>query len=198
MENNNRVLRLSRFHAKKLMRSLTPYKRRRVDFDALVSVGYIAGVPKKDEQSLWRWIRNAQIKHLKFIIEKKDAELEYSVHRQACPECGCKEFINGDLVGTGFHQCVECGQDWNPYINYSRPKRTYIPDETILDNIIDIQWGFEDAGLTDKETDVIHYRFWENLSFRDIAHIYKVTWQTIVECYYKPAIRKLGKYLKGK
>ena len=36
----------------------------------------------------------------------------------ACPECGCKEYINADIVGKGYRECRKCGQDWWTDIDY--------------------------------------------------------------------------------
>ena len=35
-----------------------------------------------------------------------------------CPECGCPEYLNKNLVGEGFRQCAKCGQDWWIDIDY--------------------------------------------------------------------------------
>ena len=36
-----------------------------------------------------------------------------------CPECGCKEFLNKNLVGDGYRMCKECHQDWWIDIEYT-------------------------------------------------------------------------------
>lgn len=36
-----------------------------------------------------------------------------------CPECGESKYINDNLVGDGFRQCKNCGQDWWVDINYT-------------------------------------------------------------------------------
>src|SRR5690606_32008333 len=36
-----------------------------------------------------------------------------------CPECGCKEYVNENLVGDGYRMCRECHQDWWTDIKYS-------------------------------------------------------------------------------
>ena len=38
----------------------------------------------------------------------------------SCPECGCKEFNNENLVGEGYRVCDKCGQEWWADIDYSR------------------------------------------------------------------------------
>lgn len=35
-----------------------------------------------------------------------------------CPECGCKEYVNKNLVGHGYRMCIECHQDWWIDIKY--------------------------------------------------------------------------------
>ena len=50
--------------------------------------------------------------------------------------------------------------------------------------------------LTKKEKDILHYRFWDKLTYQQIAIIYKMERPTITECYYKPAICKLRKFLE--
>jgi hypothetical protein len=36
-----------------------------------------------------------------------------------CPECGCKDFVNKNLVGEGYRQCKQCEQDWWTDIIYT-------------------------------------------------------------------------------
>ena len=38
-----------------------------------------------------------------------------------CPECGCKEYVNKNLVGDGFRMCRECHQEWWIDIKYDSP-----------------------------------------------------------------------------
>ena len=38
-----------------------------------------------------------------------------------CPECGCKEYVNKNLVGDGYRMCRECHQDWWTDIKYDSP-----------------------------------------------------------------------------
>ena len=38
-----------------------------------------------------------------------------------CPECGCKEYVNKNLVGDGYRICRECHQDWWIDIKYDSP-----------------------------------------------------------------------------
>lgn len=38
-----------------------------------------------------------------------------------CPECGCKEYVNKNLVGDGYRMCRECHQDWWIDIKYDSP-----------------------------------------------------------------------------
>lgn len=154
---DDRVLKLSRFHAKKLLNSLSKHKRKRVDFDELVSAGYIAGIHHKDKQSLWRWIRNGQIDVLKSLYPSYYPSAELTVP-------------NGSI--------------------------TTVNNEVLVDTILDIHAALMNAMLTNKEIDILQYRFWDCLSFTDIAKIYNVTRQTITESYYKPAIKKLSLYLK--
>ena len=35
-----------------------------------------------------------------------------------CPECGCAEYVNKNLVGDGYRMCRECHQDWWVDIKY--------------------------------------------------------------------------------
>ena len=38
----------------------------------------------------------------------------------ACPECGCPDFVNKNLVGDGFRMCRQCHQDWWIDIDYTK------------------------------------------------------------------------------
>jgi hypothetical protein len=38
-----------------------------------------------------------------------------------CPECGCEEYFNKNLVGDGFRMCRECHQEWWIDIKYDSP-----------------------------------------------------------------------------
>lgn len=38
-----------------------------------------------------------------------------------CPECGCKEYVNKNLVGDGYRMCRECHQEWWIDIKYDSP-----------------------------------------------------------------------------
>ena len=38
-----------------------------------------------------------------------------------CPECGCSDFVNKDLVGDGYRECRSCGQEWWIDVDYSKP-----------------------------------------------------------------------------
>ena len=67
----DRVLRLSRYYAGRLYLSLSNHNKGRIEFDELVSTGHLAGSPKRKEQSLWRWIKNAQIKLLIETLSSK-------------------------------------------------------------------------------------------------------------------------------
>lgn len=40
----------------------------------------------------------------------------------ACPECGCKEFVNENLLGHGSRNCRNCTQDWWTDIDYTYDK----------------------------------------------------------------------------
>ncbi len=42
--------------------------------------------------------------------------LEYA---KACPECGCKDIVNENLLGEGSRNCRECGQDWWLDVRYA-------------------------------------------------------------------------------
>ena len=46
----------------------------------------------------------------------KKKSLEYA---KACPECGCKEIINENLLGESFRQCKNCKQDWWLTVKYA-------------------------------------------------------------------------------
>lgn len=35
-----------------------------------------------------------------------------------CPECGCKEYVNENLVGDGYRMCRKCHQDWWVDVDY--------------------------------------------------------------------------------
>ena len=36
-----------------------------------------------------------------------------------CPECGCEEYVNENLLGEGFKQCRSCFQDVWDDIDYN-------------------------------------------------------------------------------
>ena len=36
----------------------------------------------------------------------------------ACPECGSAEYVNENLVGDGYRECENCGQEWWTDIDY--------------------------------------------------------------------------------
>ena len=38
-----------------------------------------------------------------------------------CPECGCKEIRNENLLGEGFRHCAKCGQEWWTDVKYDTP-----------------------------------------------------------------------------
>lgn len=40
------------------------------------------------------------------------------IKTSACPECGCKKYLNKKLVGEGYRMCEKCHQDWWVDINY--------------------------------------------------------------------------------
>lgn len=152
---DNRVLRLSRYHAKSIIQSISAKRRGRIEFDELVSIGYIAGMPKKDKQSLWRWIRDAQID---FVIEK---------------------FSNESFV--------------------CNVRKDVVRDHAeITGDMIDLYEALKNADLSATETGVLMQRFWKGMTFVAIAEKMRVTHQTVEERYYKPAIVKLGLYLKGR
>ncbi len=150
---DNRVLRLSRYHAKSVIQSISAKRRGRVEFDELVSIGYIAGMPHKDKQSLWRWIRNAQID---FVVEKFSNEsFKFNVR---------KDVVKDQTEMTG--------------------------------DMIDLYDALKNADLSATETGVLMQRFWKGMTFVAIAEKMRVTHQTVEERYYKPAIIKLGLFLK--
>ena len=153
---DNRVLRLSRYHAKSVLKSISAKKRGRVEFDELVSIGCIAGIPNKDKQSLWRWIRNAQ---LDFVISKFEDE----------------------------------GRKLEPLRKYIDKNET-----EVVGDMLDLFDALKNADLTAIETGVLVQRFWKCMTFVEIAERMNVTHQTVEERYYKPAIVKLGIYLKGR
>jgi hypothetical protein len=37
-----------------------------------------------------------------------------------CPECHCADYVNKNLLGKGFRQCKQCGQEWWTDINYGK------------------------------------------------------------------------------
>ena len=41
--------------------------------------------------------------------------LEYA---KACPECGCAEYVNENLLGENYRECRKCGQDWWLQVKY--------------------------------------------------------------------------------
>lgn len=56
-----------------------------------------------------------------------------AVTTSRCPECGCKEFVNENLVGTGYRECKSCKQEWWTDIDYSTMK-----EEAIYDNVVGV------------------------------------------------------------
>jgi len=51
----------------------------------------------------------------------QDAVSGSNIKCNCCPECGCKEYLNKNLVGDGYRMCRECHQDWWTDIKYDSP-----------------------------------------------------------------------------
>lgn len=51
------------------------------------------------------------------LEEGKDFELKIEKDN-GCPECGCMEYIQENLVGKGYRMCKDCGQEWWTDIQY--------------------------------------------------------------------------------
>lgn len=49
-----------------------------------------------------------------------------------CPECGCMEVVNVNLVGEGFRSCRKCLQDWWVDIDYTHHANA--PQDTVVQN----------------------------------------------------------------
>ena len=43
-----------------------------------------------------------------------------------CPECGCDEIVNENLVKDGYRECKACGQEWWVDINYTDTVKTVL------------------------------------------------------------------------
>jgi len=54
---------------------------------------------------------------------------EQEIKCKACPECGCVEYVNQNLVGEGSRDCKECGQEWWADIDYTGVKQEKAFDE---------------------------------------------------------------------
>ena len=54
---------------------------------------------------------------------------------KACPECGCEQYVNKNLVGDGYRECRSCGQEWWTDIEYRKDKPMKILLEQ-LENIV--------------------------------------------------------------
>ena len=59
------VLKKCRYWANRFIRAIAPEKRKRVEKDALISVGYIAGKPLKDKKKLSKTVRLYMWKYLR-------------------------------------------------------------------------------------------------------------------------------------
>jgi len=151
---DDKVLRLARHYAKHIRASISPPKRKMIEFDELVSVGYLAGVPKKDEQSLWQWIRHAQMDFVKSFFSKKEPPLQQ--------------------------------------------QKSVMSETEYVNEMLDLADALKNTELTATEIGVLLQRFWNGLTFVEIAEKLHVAPQTVREKYYKPAIIKVGLYLRAK
>jgi len=49
---------------------------------------------------------------------------EYTDNKTSqCPECGCPDYLNKNLIGEGYRQCENCGQEWWTDIDYKDDKK---------------------------------------------------------------------------
>ena len=55
------------------------------------------------------------------VINHPSIWAEKFIKTDSCPECGCKEFLNENLVAEGYRMCKECHQDWYVDVNYGKP-----------------------------------------------------------------------------
>ena len=60
--------------------------------------------------------------------EKEDGyavDLQRGIMWDHCPECKCKKYVNKNVVGDGYRECSECGQEWWTDIDYTGVHERY-------------------------------------------------------------------------
>ena len=75
---------------------------------------------------------------------------------KACPECGCKEYLNENDLGDGYRVCKMCKQEWWAHIVYSEKPRE-LPVKTIYTLKKEYQDVFKDFGFLHSTFDTHSY-----------------------------------------
>lgn len=66
------------------------------------------------------------------VINHSSIWAEKFIKTDSCPECGCKEFLNKNLVAEGYRMCKECHQDWYIDVNYGKPIYNWVLANPVL------------------------------------------------------------------
>lgn len=66
------------------------------------------------------------------VINHPSIWAEHKLKGRQCPECGCTEYVNKNLVGDGYRMCKQCHQDWWIDITYGKPIYNWVLANPVL------------------------------------------------------------------
>lgn len=66
------------------------------------------------------------------VINHTSIWAEHAPKAKSCPECGCKEYVNKNIVGDGYRNCKDCGQEWWTDISYGKPIYNWVLANPVL------------------------------------------------------------------
>lgn len=66
------------------------------------------------------------------VINHPSIWAEKGALAKECPECNSTEFINKNLVGDGYRECRNCGQEWWIDISYEKPIYNWVLENAVL------------------------------------------------------------------
>ncbi len=66
------------------------------------------------------------------VINHGSIWAEHSPKATSCPECGSSVFVNKNLVGDGYRECRNCGQEWWTDIAYGKPIYNWVLANPVL------------------------------------------------------------------
>lgn len=66
------------------------------------------------------------------VINHDSIWAEHKLKGRQCPECGCTEYVNKNLVGDGYRMCKQCHQDWWIDIAYGKPIYNWVLVNPVL------------------------------------------------------------------